>query len=238
MIKPFFTEEGSEKILRISIVKTSTFKDCIIFAQHRSVIGPENTRHPLNQSDAKRELITTWSLAFSRALDNVVGFEFHWCLKIFPFPLIGRWDYVGFKTTNRKALYLFKFWIWEVLFSLFLSLSNTNLSVKLWQLKASQYKITHPINICARSFSFFWLTVVSPTVIPTTPLRRSFFSFWTEMKWEVNVSFPLVYKVWLAKQITCHARQGISAQNIPASTSPTMRNNDSLSIVYSLTQSQ
>ena len=42
-------------------------QDCIGFALLRSVIGLENSRHPLNQSDAKLNPILTWSFAFSRA---------------------------------------------------------------------------------------------------------------------------------------------------------------------------
>ena len=37
------------------------------FALLHSVIGLENSRHPLSQSDAKLKPIMTWSLAFSRA---------------------------------------------------------------------------------------------------------------------------------------------------------------------------
>ena len=40
----------------------------------RSVIGPENWHHSLNQSDAKLKLITTWPLAFPRALEILVAF--------------------------------------------------------------------------------------------------------------------------------------------------------------------
>ena len=38
------------------------------FAQPRRVIGPESSRHLLNQSDSKLERIMIWSLAFSRLL--------------------------------------------------------------------------------------------------------------------------------------------------------------------------
>ena len=38
------------------------------FAQPRGVIGPESSRHLLNQSDSKLERIVIWSLAFSRLL--------------------------------------------------------------------------------------------------------------------------------------------------------------------------
>ena len=37
------------------------------FALLHSVIGLENLRHPLNQSDAKLKPIASWSLAFSHA---------------------------------------------------------------------------------------------------------------------------------------------------------------------------
>ena len=48
-----------------------------------AVIGPENSRHSLNQSDAKLKPTTTWSPAFSRALGRVVVFysEFSLALK-------------------------------------------------------------------------------------------------------------------------------------------------------------
>ena len=37
------------------------------------VIGPKNSRHSLNQSDANVTSITIWSPAFSRALDSLVA---------------------------------------------------------------------------------------------------------------------------------------------------------------------
>ena len=42
--------------------------DCFGFALLCCVIGPENSRHNLNQSNVKLKPIITWSLAFSRAL--------------------------------------------------------------------------------------------------------------------------------------------------------------------------
>ena len=50
------------------------------FTQPCSVIGPENSRHPLNQSDAKLKTIATWSPAFSRALSSLFVFtsSSHW----------------------------------------------------------------------------------------------------------------------------------------------------------------
>ena len=62
-------------------------RDCSDFALLCSVIGLENLRHFLNQSDAKLTLITTWSPAFSRALGSLV---------IFLLVLIGSWRYFPF----------------------------------------------------------------------------------------------------------------------------------------------
>ena len=53
---------------------SKVFQDCCDFASPRSVIGPENARHSLNQSDAKLKPNTTCSPAFSRALGCLVGF--------------------------------------------------------------------------------------------------------------------------------------------------------------------
>ena len=95
---------------------SKVIRDCIGFALLRSVIGLENSRHPLNQSDAKVKPIATWSLSFS-ALE--VGYlptylpslSSHWLPLKFSFVLIGRYDYFGFglTTLNRKALYLRKY---------------------------------------------------------------------------------------------------------------------------------
>ena len=86
---------------------SKVIRDCIGFALLRfnTVIGLENSRHPLNQSDAKVKPIATWSLAFSRAWGRFP-------LK-FSFVLIGRCDYFGFgfTTLNRKALYTCKNWV-------------------------------------------------------------------------------------------------------------------------------
>ena len=47
-------------------------RGCFSFSFLRSMIGPENSLHSLNQSDAKLKPITTWSPAFSRALGILV----------------------------------------------------------------------------------------------------------------------------------------------------------------------
>ena len=52
-------------------------KDFIGSALLLSMIGPENSRHSLNRSDAKLQPITTWSPAFSRALGRLVVFWYY-----------------------------------------------------------------------------------------------------------------------------------------------------------------
>ena len=46
---------------------SKVIRDCIGFALLCSVIGLENSRHLLSQSDTKLKPIATWLLAFSRA---------------------------------------------------------------------------------------------------------------------------------------------------------------------------
>ena len=57
--------------------------DCLDFALPSSVIGSENSRHPLDQSEAKLTPITTWSPSFSRALASLVlTSSFLWLLRV------------------------------------------------------------------------------------------------------------------------------------------------------------
>ena len=49
---------------------STVIRDFIGFALLRSVIGPENSLHYLNQSEQKLKPVTTWSRAFSRALSS------------------------------------------------------------------------------------------------------------------------------------------------------------------------
>ena len=61
--------------------------DCIGFALLRSVIGPENSRHSLNQSDAKQRTIT-------RASGSSLGFSasspfFFFFFAVFSFLFLG-----------------------------------------------------------------------------------------------------------------------------------------------------
>ena len=67
--------EGLEQARRVVSLRSTLwlvqflieYRNCISFASLRFVIDLEDSRHPLNQSDAKLEPIATWSLAFSRA---------------------------------------------------------------------------------------------------------------------------------------------------------------------------
>ena len=103
---------------------SKVIRDCIGFALLRSVIGLENSRHPLNQSNTKLKPFATWSLAFSRASGRLHVFTLssHWLLVIFTFVLIGRCDYFrfGFKTLNRKALYF------KITYGVFISLCKSS----------------------------------------------------------------------------------------------------------------
>ena len=76
-----------------------SMSNCGGFALLRPVIGPENSWHPLNQSDAKVKTITTWSPAFSRALGSFLVFTLssHWLLVTFSFALIGCCDNFGLR---------------------------------------------------------------------------------------------------------------------------------------------
>ena len=84
-------------------------RDCLGCAFLRSVIGPENSRHSVNQSHSKLKPTMTCSLTFVRALGSL--FSWLWVLinsvkRIF-LLLIGRYDYLGFdifETQVKTAL--------------------------------------------------------------------------------------------------------------------------------------
>ena len=68
--------------------------DCIGFALLRSVIGPENSCHFLNQSNAKLKPITNWSSAVFPRFMQFGCFYFEFIIgsqRYFSFLLIGRW---------------------------------------------------------------------------------------------------------------------------------------------------
>ena len=69
------------------------------------MIGPENSRHFLNQSDSKLKSIAPWSHAFSRASGRslVLTLSFYWFLAIFSFILIGCCDNISFKFDDFES---------------------------------------------------------------------------------------------------------------------------------------
>lgn len=65
-------------------------QDCFGFASPRSVIGLEDSRHILNQWDARLKLIAAWSPWFSRASRSL-----YVSLVTFSFLLFGQCSYSG-----------------------------------------------------------------------------------------------------------------------------------------------
>ena len=64
------------------------------FTQLRFVIGKENSRHPLNQSDAKLKTIATLIFAFSRASRGLFCFNFESSLASVDINLCFDWSLV------------------------------------------------------------------------------------------------------------------------------------------------
>ena len=131
--------EGNNGCLPFRVIfnwVSKVIRDCVGFVSLRCVIGLENSRHPLNQSDAKLKLISTWSLAFSRAWGRLHVFTLssYWLLVKFTFALIGRCDYFGFgfTTLNRKALYTGKPVGWR------LKLSKWKSKILNWKFRSIQ----------------------------------------------------------------------------------------------------
>ena len=77
---------------------------CIGFALQRSLFGSKNSRHILNQSDAKLKPIVSLSNAFSRAWRglHVSASCSDWFLVLFSSVVIGQRDYFGFGSTTLK----------------------------------------------------------------------------------------------------------------------------------------
>ena len=109
--------QHSRDIARISSGKVSLVKNLEQFSKCRkqseiilvsrllTLIGPENSRNSLIQSGAKLKPITTWSPAFSRALDSLVVYTFssHWLL-VFSFVLIGLGETLDLRHSTKSAL--------------------------------------------------------------------------------------------------------------------------------------
>ena len=75
------------------------------------MIGPENSRHFLNQSDSKLKSIATWSLLFSRASVRflLLTLDSNWLLAIFSPFLTGCCDYFGF-ILRHYGNALYRYW--------------------------------------------------------------------------------------------------------------------------------
>ena len=71
------------------------------------MIGLENSRHSLNQSDVKLKPIATSSLAFSRASSSLLGLPLspHWLAKMSISVLIDRCDNLGFDLLIRNSVF-------------------------------------------------------------------------------------------------------------------------------------
>ena len=94
-----------------------------------SVIGLGNSRHTLNQSDAKLKAIPIWSPTFSRALGWLVvrTLSSHWVLELFSFLLIGCCDSLVFLyDTQSKSV---RYW-WPVFLLLYSVRRTQNQSSK------------------------------------------------------------------------------------------------------------
>ena len=110
--------QHSRDIARISSGKVSLVKNLEQFSKCRkqseiilvsrllTLIGPENLRNSLIQSGAKLKPITTWSPAFSRALDSLVVYTFssHWLLEVFSFVLIGLGETLDLRHSTKSVL--------------------------------------------------------------------------------------------------------------------------------------
>ena len=108
---------------------SKVIRDCIGCPFLCSMIGLGNSRHTLNQSDAKLKPIPIWSPAFSRALGWLVvrTLSSHWVLELFSFLLIGCCDSLVFLyDTQSKSV---RYW-WPVFLLLYSVRRTQNQSSK------------------------------------------------------------------------------------------------------------
>ena len=91
--------------------------DCVGFTFWLPVIGCENWRHPLNQSDAKRKAITTWSPAFFPRFRQFSCSYFDFSLALQGISLSSDWP-----------LWLLWFWFCDTQSKSTLIVSNTRYS--------------------------------------------------------------------------------------------------------------
>ena len=81
------------------------------FALLRCVIGRENSRFFLNQSDAKLKPVTIWSPAFCRALVEL--FDLSLTHKGISLLLVGRCDWFGLGYTTLEKHFMYMLWSLE-----------------------------------------------------------------------------------------------------------------------------
>ena len=90
-------------------VESEVIRRCFGFTKLCSMIGPENSRNPLDQLNVKLKSTATWSFAFSRASNSFLVFTLssHW-LPSDKVKLISDWTlelpWYWFSTLNRKFL--------------------------------------------------------------------------------------------------------------------------------------
>ena len=81
--------------------------DCIGFALLRSVIGLENSRRSLDQSDTKLKPITTCRPRFPALQAVCLFFSPDWLFRIFFFLLIGHCDYYDFGHSVEESALMY-----------------------------------------------------------------------------------------------------------------------------------
>ena len=86
----------------------SAIRDCTSFGEICSVIGPEHSRHSVNQSDSKLKPIPTGSPALSRASSSLLVFILNsdWLFRVFSFIMIGHCGHsiIGLRHSIEKRM--------------------------------------------------------------------------------------------------------------------------------------
>ena len=106
--------------------------DCTSFTFLCFVIGPENSRCSLNQSNEKIKTIATLSFAFSRALSGLLVYTLssHWLYRVLSFLMIGSIGYSPFLWLALSGTLLSYDWLYWVLS--FLMIGSIGYSSFLW----------------------------------------------------------------------------------------------------------
>lgn len=93
-----FTSKNNLDLAWLGLGNRGSRKSSRIVLVLLPVIGPQNSRRPLNQSDSKLKPITTWSPASSRASGSLLVFPLrsHGPFETFSFPVTIPYNYFGF----------------------------------------------------------------------------------------------------------------------------------------------